>query len=105
MRYLIIPLFTAAMILITAPAIADLGDQLIPYDGAAEEHFGVSVAISSAPGLNVAILEVYINEDNSSNYVGDALYAQPTELLVRRGTLYSKTVFCIRIRCAWCADR
>ncbi len=50
MQHLIMPLLAAgAMVLSTAPAHADLGDQLfklLPKDSAAGDSFGRSVAIS-----------------------------------------------------------
>ena len=55
----------AASVLSTAAAYADLGDQLfklLPDDGAAEDHFGVSVAISGA----MAIVGVWDDDDDGS---------------------------------------
>ena len=46
MRHLMPLLAAVASVLSTAPAYADLGDQLaklLPNDGAADDHFGVSV--------------------------------------------------------------
>ena len=65
MQHLIMPLLAAsvAMVLSTAPAHADLGDQLaklLPDDGAAGDRFGFSVAISGA----TAIVGADLDEDN-----------------------------------------
>ncbi|MCH8344132.1 MAG: FG-GAP repeat protein [Planctomycetes bacterium] len=52
MRHLMPLLAAAASVLSTAPAYADLGDQLaklLPNDGAAGDRFGTSVEISGAP--------------------------------------------------------
>ena len=55
MRHLIMPLLAAGVtVLSTAPAYADLSDQLaklLANDGAAGDHFGVSVAISGATAI------------------------------------------------------
>ena len=56
MHHLIMPLLAAgaSMVLSTGPANADLGDQLfklLPDDGAAEDHFGGSVAIGGATAI------------------------------------------------------
>ncbi len=67
MRYLILPLIApAALVLSTAGAYADLGDQLfklLPDDGAAGDNFGRSVAISGA----TAIVGAYWDDDNGVN--------------------------------------
>ena len=66
MRYLTPVLFAAAAsILSSAPTYADLGDQLfklLPDDGAAEDDFGVSVAISGA----IVIVGANYHDDNGS---------------------------------------
>ncbi len=58
MRYLILSLLAAgAMFLSTAGPYADLGDQLaelLPNDGAADDEFGYSVAISP-DGIGVIV--------------------------------------------------
>ncbi len=77
MRYLIMPLLAAAVasVLSTAPASADLGDQLaklLADDGAADDFFGTSVAISGA----TAIVGAFHDQDNGtasgSAYLFDA---------------------------------
>ena len=66
MRYLTpVLLAAAASVLSTAPAYADLGDQLfklLPNDGAAADEFGRSVAISGA----TAIVGAWLDDDNGS---------------------------------------
>ncbi|MCH8153544.1 MAG: FG-GAP repeat protein, partial [Planctomycetes bacterium] len=59
-------LAAAASVLSTAPAYADLGDQLaklLADDGAAVDRFGDSVAISGA----TAIVGAYHNDDNGAD--------------------------------------
>ncbi len=76
MRYLTPVLLSAgALVLSTAPAYADLGDQLfklLPKDGAAGDLFGRSVAISGA----TAIVGAFGDDDNGlssgSAYLFDA---------------------------------
>ena len=64
---LIMPLLAvAASVLSTAAAYADLGDQLaklLADDGAADDHFGFSVAISGA----TAIVGAWRHDDNGEN--------------------------------------
>ena len=63
MRYLIIPLLAATILLSSAPAHADLGDQLaklLPNDGAEGDLFGHSVAISG----ETAIVGAIFDDDN-----------------------------------------
>ena len=66
MRYLTPVLFAAgAMVLSTAPAYADLGDQLaklLADDGAANDFFGISVAVSGP----TAIVGANLDNDNGS---------------------------------------
>ncbi|MCH8342967.1 MAG: FG-GAP repeat protein [Planctomycetes bacterium] len=65
MRHLMPLLAAAASVLSTAPAYADLGDQLfklLPDDGAAGDSFGFSVAISGA----TAILGAVWDDDNGT---------------------------------------
>ncbi len=55
MRHLTPLLAAAALALSTGPAYADLGDQLFKLladDGAADDHFGNSVAISGATAID-----------------------------------------------------
>ncbi|MCH8153379.1 MAG: FG-GAP repeat protein, partial [Planctomycetes bacterium] len=66
MRHLTPLLAAAASVLSTAPAHADLGDQLfklLPDDGAAFDWFGSSVAISE----ETAIVGASQHDDNGSN--------------------------------------
>ena len=67
MRNLIIPLLAAgALVLSTAPATADLGDQLfklLPNDPGTEDEFGFSIAIDDG----VVAVGVPLNNDNGSN--------------------------------------
>ncbi len=67
MQHLITPLLAAgAMVLSTASAHADLGDQLfklLAEDGAADDRFGVSVAISGA----TAIVGASGDDDNGAS--------------------------------------
>ncbi len=67
MRNLITPLLAAAVLaLSTAAAYADLGDQLaklLADDGAALDHFGLSVAISGT----TAIVGAVFDDDNGRN--------------------------------------
>ncbi|MCH8153563.1 MAG: FG-GAP repeat protein, partial [Planctomycetes bacterium] len=70
MRYLTPLLAAAATVLSTAPAYADLGDQLfklLPDDGAEFDSFGVSVAISGA----TAIAGAHFHGDNGAAYLFD----------------------------------
>ena len=77
MRQLMPLLAAAAMVLSTAPAHADLGDQLfklLPEDSAAGGRFAHSVAISAA-----GIVGAWQHDDNGSNsgsaYLFDACCA------------------------------
>ena len=68
MRHLIMPLLAAGVLLLnTAPASADLGDQLfklLPKNSGGGDAFGTSVAISG----DTAIVGAYLNDnDNGSN--------------------------------------
>ncbi len=66
MRYLMPLLAAATSVLSTAPAYADLGDQLaklLPDDGAVWDYFGYSVAISGA----TAIVGAMWDDDNGFN--------------------------------------
>ncbi len=79
MRHRVPLLAAAALVLSTSAAQADLGDQLfklLPNDGAADDLFGVSVAISGPPGKEVTIVGAYKDDDNGtwsgSAYLFDA---------------------------------
>ncbi|MCZ6612157.1 MAG: FG-GAP repeat protein, partial [Planctomycetota bacterium] len=66
MRHLTPLLVAAASVLSTAPAYADLGDQLfklLPNDGETDDEFGRSVAISGA----IAIVGAYRDNDNGTD--------------------------------------
>ena len=68
MQQLIMPLLAAgaSMVLSTAPAYADLGDQLfklLAKDGAMSDNFGLSVAISG----DIAIVGARLDDDNGGN--------------------------------------
>ena len=83
MRHLITPLFAAAaLVLSTAPAYADLGDQLAKFladDGAMDDEFGVSVAMCG----KTAIIGTRDASDNGSGsaYLSDISDpANPTQL-------------------------
>ncbi len=68
MRFLMPFLAAAALALSTAPAYADHGDQLFKLladDGAADDHFGHSVAISP-PRRATAIVGARRHDDNGS---------------------------------------
>ncbi len=41
--------------------------EFLPDDGAAEDHFGVSVAIGGAPGNEIAIVGAFWDDDNCDN--------------------------------------
>ena len=75
MRHLIIPLLAAAAsVLSTAPAHADLGDQLfklLPDDGAAQDRFGISVAINGTTAVVGADLNEDIGGHSGSAYLFD----------------------------------
>ena len=65
MRHLTLLLAATVSMLSTAPAQADLGDQLfklLPDDGAANDDFGSAVAMSGT----TAILGAYADDDNGS---------------------------------------
>ncbi|MCH8822548.1 MAG: FG-GAP repeat protein [Planctomycetes bacterium] len=73
-KHLII-LLAAAATLSSAPAYADLGDQLfklLPNDGAKRARFGVSVAISGA----TAIIGAYHDDTSGSAYLFDTTTGQ-----------------------------
>ena len=66
MRHLMPLLAAVALVLSTAPAYADLGDQLFKLladDGAANDQFGFSVAINGA----VAIVGAFGDDDNGTD--------------------------------------
>ncbi len=61
---------SSAILAVAVAAYADLGDQLfklLPDDGAADDEFGVSVAISGA----TAIVGAYHDDDSGSAYLFD----------------------------------
>ncbi|MEE9129379.1 MAG: FG-GAP repeat protein [Phycisphaerales bacterium] len=65
----------------TAPAYADLGDQLaklLPDDGAADDRFGWSVAISGTTAIVGAYLDDDNGTDSGSAYLFDAAAAPGT---------------------------
>ncbi len=80
MRNLIAPLLAAAAsVLSTAPAYADLGDQLaklLPDDGAADDQFGRSVAISGATAIVGANAHDDNGIDSGSAYLFDITTGQ-----------------------------
>ncbi len=80
MKYLTPVLFAAAAsILSTAPAHADLGDQLaklLPDDGAADDEFGRSVAISGTSAIVGAYLDDDDGTDSGSAYLFDTTTGQ-----------------------------
>ncbi len=80
MRHLVMPLFAAAAsVLSTAPACADLGDQLfklLPDDGAQGEQFGNSVAISGATAIVGADRASNNGRSSGSAYLFDTTTGQ-----------------------------
>ncbi|MCH8152565.1 MAG: hypothetical protein IH830_09365 [Planctomycetes bacterium] len=74
MRHLMPLLAAAASVLSTAPAYADLGDQLaklLPDDGAADDLFGVSVAISGTTAIVGAWFADVNGAQSGSSYLFD----------------------------------
>ena len=75
MRHLIAPLLAAAAsVLSTAPAYADLGDQLFKLladDGAADDFFGISIAISGATAIVGAVWDDDNGRASGSAYLFD----------------------------------
>ncbi len=74
MRHLNPLLAAAAMVLSTAAAHADLGDQLaklLPDDGAAQDHFGRSVAISGTTAIVGALFDDDNGNESGSAYLFD----------------------------------
>ncbi len=75
MRYLTPVLFAAAAsVLSTAPAYADLGDQLfklLPSDGAEQDRFGLSVAINGATAIVGAAFDDDNGFDSGAAYLFD----------------------------------
>ena len=95
MRHLVMPLLAAAAsVLSTAPAYADLGDQLaklLPDDGAQGDLFGGSVAISGA----IAIVGATSDDDNGaasgSAYLFDTTTGrQIAKLLANDGAVFDQ---------------
>ncbi len=75
MRHLTPLLAAAASILSTAPAYADLGDQLaklLPDDGAADDSFGISVAIGGSTALVGSSWDDDNGAQSGSAYLFDA---------------------------------
>ena len=75
MRRLMPLLAAAAIVLSTTSARADLGDQLfklLPDDGAANDLFGFSVAISGATAIVGAYVDDNNGTDSGSAYLFDA---------------------------------
>ena len=72
MRHLIMPLLAAGVLLLnTAPASADLGDQLfklLPKNSGGGDAFGTSVAISG----DTAIVGAYLNDNDNGGNSGSA---------------------------------
>ncbi len=89
MRHLMPLLAAAASVLSTAPAYADLGDQLfklLPNDGAASDVFGISVAISGATAIVGAAKDDDNGSSSGSAYLFDtATGRQITKLLPDAG--------------------
>ena len=94
MRQLVPLLAAGAVVLCIVPGYADLGDQLFKLladDGAAGDHFGVSVAISPDGIGTTAIVGARWDDDNGSGsgsaYLFDATTGQQTfKLLPDDGT-------------------
>ncbi len=84
MGYLTPVLFAAApSVLSTAPAYADLGDQLfklLPDDGAMYDFFGLSVAISGA----TAVVGSYQHDDNGPDSGAVYLFDTPAGLQIAK---------------------
>ena len=79
MRHLMPLLAAAASVLSTAPAYADLGDELfklLANDGAADDRFGVSVAISGAIAIVGAWQDNDSGDDSGSAYLFDTTTGQ-----------------------------
>ncbi|MCH8343373.1 MAG: FG-GAP repeat protein [Planctomycetes bacterium] len=102
MRYLTPVLFAAAAsVLSTAPAHADLGDQLfklLPDDGAAGEYFGRSVAISGATAIAAAP-----GDDDNGTWSGSAYLFDTTtgrqlfKLLANDGAAFDQFGFSVAV--------
>ncbi|MEE8155933.1 MAG: FG-GAP repeat protein, partial [Phycisphaerales bacterium] len=85
MRYLTPVLFAAAAasVLSTAPAYADLGEQLaklLADDGAQGDEFGISVAISGA----TAIVGAALDDDNGANSGSAYLFDSTTGVQITK---------------------
>ena len=102
MKYVTPVLFAAAgAVLSTAPAYADLGDQLfklLPNDGAAEDFFGISIAISGATAIVGAR-----NDDDNGDFSGSAYLFDTTtgrqiaKLLADDGAVFDLFGFSVAI--------
>ena len=93
MRYLTPVLFAAAAsVLSTAPAYADLGDQLfklLPDDGAEGDWFGHSVAISGTTAIVGAVLDDDNGDRSGSAYLFDTTTGrQIAKLLANDGAAF-----------------
>ena len=102
MRHLLTPLLAAGLTaLSTAAAYADLGDQLfklLPDDGAAEDEFGRSVAISGA----TAIVGAFGDDDNGDTSGSAYLFDTTTgrqifKLLANDGAFNDRFGFSVAI--------
>ncbi len=84
MQHLITPLFAAAvLVLSTAPAYADLGDEvakLLADDGAVNDQFGNCVAISGA----TAIVGAWLDDDNGGNSGSAYLFDSTTGVQIAK---------------------
>ena len=84
MRHLMPLLAAAALVLSTAPAYGDLGDQLaklLPDDSAAGDKFGISVAISGTTAIVAARSDDYNGTNSGSAYLFDISDpASPTQI-------------------------
>ncbi|MCH7847929.1 MAG: hypothetical protein IIB53_06150 [Planctomycetes bacterium] len=102
MQHLITPLFAAAAaVLSTAPAHADLGDQLaklLPNDGAAFDLFGQSVAISGATAIVGTRWDDDSGSDSGSAYLFDTTTGrQIAKLLANDGAAGDNFGFSVAI--------
>ena len=103
MRNLIMPLLAAgaSMVLSTAPAHADLGDQLaklLAKDGAALDLLGVSVAISGTTAIVGAFRDDDNGIDSGSAYLFDATTGrQVAKLLADDGAVNDRFGFSVAI--------
>ncbi|MCH8153443.1 MAG: FG-GAP repeat protein [Planctomycetes bacterium] len=109
MRHLMPLLAAAASVLSTAPAYADLGDQLaklLPDDGAANDWFGVSVAISGTTAIVGAFLDddngfssAYLLETSTGRLLGADKLKNPVGCLQGRTDLWTSNCDPAGLRC------